>query len=320
MKERNHVIDWMRVIGLVGIFFAHCSLPLPVHYFRSFDVVLLFFVSGISFGLSSFTWSKENYWNYLKKRIIRLVIPTWIYLAVFFLVFHFIPGYDFTTPIMIKSFLFTAGGILFVWVYRIFIGTAITTPLLTRLLDNVNNKAIIFGSAGVLLLNDCIYHIILRQGFQEMIVDLFSYIVTFTVGYGIITFLGARFIHFTRKEQVLFSLYYGAIFLILALFHQGAHLEGFKYPPQTYYVSYGLAWSGGLYLLLSRYVHKPNSIIEWISRYSMRIYLAHIAVYYLLFPVVHGGLLQFIVFFGTSCLLVLFYNSIEKYLRKNNNG
>ena len=247
-------------------------------------------------------------------------MPTWIYLAIFFLVFHFIPGYDFTIPIVIKSFLFTAGGILFVWVYRIFIGTAITTPGLLHFLKKVNNITLIVGSGIVLLVNDLLYRFVIGLGLKETIVDLFTYIVSFTVGYGVITFLGARWIHFTKNEQRLFTVFYAVLFLISAFYFKGAHLEGYKYPPQLYYISYGLAWSGMLYLLLSSTVKTGNPVIEWISRNSMRIYLAHIGVYYLLFPVLHGGLLQFVVFFGGSCLLVLLYNAIEKRIRGTAHG
>lgn len=316
MKRRDPAIDLMRTIGILLMFAAHCSLSERGHDLREFDLVVLFFVSGMSFAYSSFTFSKENYLNYLKKRLIRLVLPAWTYLIIFFVIFHFIPGYNFTLMDMIKSFLFTSGGIMFVWVYRVFIGTAVTTPLFLHWFRNLSDKLIILGTVPVLLINDLIYTKVLLNLPNETVSDLLTYLITYTIGYGIITFLGARYLKFEQKDRILMTAVYAIVFVALAVFFRLDHLEAYKFPPQTYYISYGLMWSGFLYLVLSKYYTKSIPFVSWVSANCMRLYLAHIALYYLFFPYLPNTLSQYVVLFGGSCIQVLLYNACEKWMKE----
>ena len=62
---------------------AHVKPPGIIFQARNFDVVLLVIVSGMLFN-NSYKRSKR-YFQYIIKRFIRLVIPVWIFLTIFFL-------------------------------------------------------------------------------------------------------------------------------------------------------------------------------------------------------------------------------------------
>ena len=80
---RNVTIDILRIIGLFLVIAAHCEFPEWFYELREFDVVTLVAVSGMSFYASSGR-SNESYGNYVKKRFLRLVLPVWEFLVLFF--------------------------------------------------------------------------------------------------------------------------------------------------------------------------------------------------------------------------------------------
>ncbi len=82
-KKRNVGIDVLKVLGILLIMLAHVKPPGIIFQARNFDVVLLVIVSGMLFN-NSYKRSKR-YFQYIIKRFIRLVIPVWIFLTIFFL-------------------------------------------------------------------------------------------------------------------------------------------------------------------------------------------------------------------------------------------
>ena len=82
-EKRNVGIDILRVIGILLIILAHVNPPGIIFQLRNFDVVMLVILSGM---LSNTSYKKsKGYFKYLVKRFIRLIIPVWIFLIVFFL-------------------------------------------------------------------------------------------------------------------------------------------------------------------------------------------------------------------------------------------
>ena len=107
-EKRDITIDLLRVIGLFLVIAAHCEFPEWFYEFREFDVVTLVAVSGMSFYVSS-NKKAESYPEYVKKRFLRLVLPVWEFLIVFFLVFALL-GVTFRFREILESFLLLSGG------------------------------------------------------------------------------------------------------------------------------------------------------------------------------------------------------------------
>src|ERR1035437_5304545 len=94
--KRDTSLDVLRAIGLLLIILAHVLPPEPIFQLRNIDVPLMMLVSGAVFGLSS--GANKSYLSYLVSRIRRLVLPTWIFLTIFFGLYFFaalITGYSF---------------------------------------------------------------------------------------------------------------------------------------------------------------------------------------------------------------------------------
>lgn len=77
-KERDIQIDILRCIGLLLVILAHVPINETVKSIRSFDVMLLVMIAGISFVKSGRNKKEFDYKRYLVGRIKRLCVPTWL--------------------------------------------------------------------------------------------------------------------------------------------------------------------------------------------------------------------------------------------------
>lgn len=127
--NRYLYIDKLKTLGLLLIFLAHVSPPEFLFQLRNFDVILMIIVSCILFFLSR---KQSSFWDYILKRFKRLVIPTWIFLTIFFIL-SFLTGAYFNLKVIISSFALH-GGIGYVWVIKIYLLVAIILPLVKPLL------------------------------------------------------------------------------------------------------------------------------------------------------------------------------------------
>jgi fucose 4-O-acetylase-like acetyltransferase len=274
MKTRNPAIDRMRAIGIILVIAAHCGFPEFFQQLRDFDVVLLMFCSGMSFGLSSHPDEKPG--RYIMRRFRRLVLPVWEFLVFFFLFFA-LCGRTFTLTQMAESFLLLAGGILFVWVYRVFFTSSLCNPFLKKAAEQPFWK-VIAGTLILLILNDVLY----GQLFSDSgtIGKLLSYLITYTLGYAVVSLLGIAADRWDISERMITAGIFGAIFLGFLVYTRSMDLYAYKYPPLLYYLSYGILWSEVLSCLLAK--GKASGITEWLSVHAMDIFLWHIFGYYLM--------------------------------------
>ena len=274
MKKRNPAIDRMRSIGIILVIAAHCGFPDLFQRIRDFDVVLLMFCSGMAFGLSAHPDEKPI--AYIWRRIKRLVFPVWQFL-VFFFVFFGVSGRFFSLSEMAESFLLLAGGILFVWVYRVFFTSSLCNPFLKEFAQKPF-KEVLAVSLILLILNDILY----LQFFSGsgMIGKLLSYLITYSVGYAVVSMLGIASDQWDTSKRLIAAGVFGTIFFGFLICTRSADLYAYKYPPLLYYLSYGILWSEVLSCLLEKGTASP--VTEWFSMHAMDIFLWHIFGYYLM--------------------------------------
>lgn len=82
--QRDFKLDTLKAIALLCIILAHVAPPAWLMQMRNFDVPLMVLISGDLAG-RAITKKKLNYFEYLKKRVFRLVKPVWIFLVIFFI-------------------------------------------------------------------------------------------------------------------------------------------------------------------------------------------------------------------------------------------
>lgn len=313
-KKRDVIVDYLRIIGLVLVIAAHCRFPYWFIYGRQFDVPLLFFVSGMSFGYASFSFTKENYISYVKKRFLKLIGTVWIFLVFFFLFFQYVDPKGFDASTIIQSFLLTGSGIMFVWVYRIFFTNAITLPLLNQ---KEYGKPLLWGFliyVGIFL-NELL-HIGVGSLLQGTAYKLFEYVISYTIAYTLIGQAGVFFTKMNQKEKGIYSIVSIVLFLLVGWYNHFIDFEMMKYPPTLYYASYGIAWSSFLYVVLAFVIHKENPLITWLSNHVMDIYLAHIFLYYFVAEKISVGIVQLCTLTVGSCLLAYVITWLQDKMKR----
>lgn len=278
---RNLTIDLLRMIGLFLVISAHCNFPDWFYEPREFDVVTLVAVSGMSFYLSAGR-TQESYGSYVIKRFRKLVLPVWVFLVFFFLFFRLL-GRSFTVKEIAESFLLLSGGILFIWVYRIFFINALLNPFLKRLAE----KYSFFGGISLLIIglgvNELLFRLVglVLTGTAGKV---FDYVVVYTLGYALISWAGILWEKGNRTERMILLAAAAALFTLSVIAGGFRNFSESKYPPQLYYISYGLLVTFGLYMLCAALPLNKTAgqVITWLSVRTMRIYIWHIFLYYLL--------------------------------------
>lgn len=274
MKNRDCRIDIMRVIGTFMVIFAHMEIPTFLQNGRTFDVTMLFFISGISFALS---YNKNlTFGEYLKKRLKKLLIPTYYLLIVLFgvsFIVCFLLKRDqlFSIESISHSFLFLNDGIGYIWIVRVYLFIAVFLFFTKRIIDTHKySNEIIF-----LLLGLFIVWIVCSTFLYGKNVIFDSYVME-VIPYCFVAFLGM--ICACKKRGLNIILIVStSIFAVIQMLNictfEGFCPDNYKYPPTIYYLSYGIMVT---VLFIKILPNKRNGIIEWFSKNSFLIYLCHI--------------------------------------------
>lgn len=279
MRERNHTVDIIKAIGLVLIILAHINPPKLIYNIRMFDVVLLVFASGLTLKNVG-----NNYFDYIFKRFKRLVLPTWIFLVIYFsfcyLLDLFGGNFNYSLKNYICSFAFINGGIDYVWIIRVYFLMALISPVIFTLANWSNGKIsrILILTLGLIIINEAVVRII-RNG-NNFAVDFFRGIVLYAFSYGIVEILACSVRNIEKLKNLFITVILFVIWIAMWIFSGYKELQPFKYPPQALYLLYGLAVSMFLYLVFCAkpafYKGKIKAVIQWLSINSLTIYLCHI--------------------------------------------
>lgn len=275
---------------------------------RSFDVPLMAFLMGMSFYMSKKDKIIE-YGSYVRKRLKRLVGPTWQFLTLFFIIVipvaFLIFGKDqpFDWQIILSSYLLL-DGIGYVWIIGVFVVVALLNPFILRFSKGVKENRKYFSIIGVIYIG-YIGLTLLNRYLSGTPALLFEHLVLYTIGYGLIAAVGIRFKQLSKREVWSGFIVSVLVYFVLAYSNGFALTSIAKYPPTTYYLSYAMVATFGLSLLLEV---KPifnifnNKFVYFISENSMWFYLWHI------FPVYSMSIVErFIPILETSWVLRFVY-------------
>ena len=274
--KREIKYDILIIIGLAAIILAHVNPSKYIFQLRNFDVVLMILISSY-LGLKSY--KNIGFVEYIKKRFIRLVIPTWIFLVIFFCLnffFNFIVV-DYKT--IITSFSLHSG-IGYIWIIRIYFIIAFLIPICSVLLSKSKKYTYIFTIFLYIL-----YEIMCHFGFFNN--NILEYLFAFIIPCYTLIIISTLIFNLGNKQ--LFSIIITSFVIFVSC---GVYLymktgviqqtQIMKYPFRLYYLSYGVLISSILVLMLNKkHIIKTNKIINFISKNSLWIYLWHILFIYI---------------------------------------
>lgn len=318
-KSRDISYDFLRAIAIIMIFLAHSNPPGVIFQLRNFDVVLLVIIFGI---FSNILYNKEkNYLKYIKKRIFRIIVPVWSFLIIFYVFRLLIFKTLGNIGDVIDSFVF-GEKFGYVWIFRVYILTSLIVPLFSHLKEKLSLKKYIMFLLCVYVIYETLIFII---GKNNM---LLNSIVFYTIGYGICCGIGVILDKISNKSLFKISILLLIVFAFFVLYY--FKLNGilittnqFKYPPQLYYLSYALAISFILFIIIVRkkiFITKNTkflNVLSFIGTHSMWIYLWHILFVKVINYIIKD--LNWLLYFTILIVLSLLVTYIQSMLIKKIN-
>jgi len=304
MKKRNIDIDILRTLGMILIIFAHANPPGVLFQLRNFDVILLMILSGIN-SVESYK-NSNGYYSYIKKRLIRIVIPVWIFLFFFFLITKLME-IQFTINDIIESFLLL-DGIGYVWIFKVYILIAVITPFLIYIYRKYSFLQNIFFALVIYIVYEFMHTYI---GNNYFIISNYLY---YLLAYSICVIIGINVKRINDKNILTLAIFFLIIFITIMFYFYITKLEIistqlYKYPPKIYYLSYGIGMSLLSYYMISRknlltIKEKLDiSVIKFISSHTMWIYLWHIVFIYLFAEIGFHWIIKFVLYlFCSYCM------------------
>lgn len=270
-SERLYYIDYLKAISLCAIILAHVNAPLILSQLRSFDVILMVICSGI---LASRSNRKvfDGFAAYFISRCKRLLIPTYIFLCVYF-IFSAIVGEKQNVLVILDTFLLQKTGIGYTWIIMIYLICAAGLPVIKKIppLPTAYIAWIV-----LLFVQEIICYFKLFE-FSHYVESIVYYIIP----YLFVFWLGYWYFELKESSKIMMLL---ACISTLILYGHIAYAKGeillvsqYKYPPRLPYVLYGILISGILIDLLKRIkTSKEYWLITFLSKWSLWIYLWHI--------------------------------------------
>lgn len=298
-KKRDISIDILRFIGISLIILAHVNPPDTILNIRCFDVSLMLFVSGL-------TMSKRNpdfSLKFLGHRAVRLLLPVWSFLTIYFLLIFALQSFGLDLGITISQCIDTyllLEGIGFVWIIRVMLLIALLTPSLLWIKNKLSPLALLSLSLIILYSLDILIS-------KSILTDniIFKDFIYYAIGYSIPFIWGLVLPNLNVRQLIALLTVTGIIILAhYALFifdsenlsnitsfintNDILSFNNFKYPPQGYYLLYGLFCSTLLYLVIVKCeLYKYLTIFTFIGCNTIWLYLYHI-------PAIHiTGILEF---------------------------
>ena len=254
-RERDKSIDVLRAIALTGMIIIHISPTIGwISEIRSFDVPLMVFLSGVSYTLSS-GGGKISYSSYVYKRFQRLILPTWIFLFlyhIFSACFYFATDQTFNIKGEIGSavthFTFMTGW--YVWIMRLFFIVALFAPLLSKVTKSFRTIHLYAFVIGALVLNE---FLVLWIG-EDCLQNDWRVILEMNIPYLAIFCIGTFILKIPKTSIMTLLMCSLVAFTTIAFYLKNGtgvfqSLQIYKYPPQAYYMAYGITATIFLWLI-----------------------------------------------------------------------
>ncbi len=321
--HRNIEIDMLRGIGIVSVLLIHSTvqyLSNPFAYFlwdySQFSVQLLVFCSSYIYFIKEKAESSSSLIPYLKKRVIRLLKPYYIFLL-FFLCVLFLFSSKTLSPSYILQSLTITGGVDINWLVLLFLQFTILFPILSFL---KRKSSAIFTTLGILSLVSAILLVFIK--FPWSYYKLVMWLPWLVVGYYSIIFIKyQRSMKFLSNSFFLFLA--GTVLLHIGQQHLGHSVKLYdnKYPPNLYYLLYGLTFIP-FFVFISRWsifnILKIESFLEFLSKNSFSLFFIHYVVIYFLLKLPYSHLPWYVFFLIVLTSSLLIQNTLNRFSERFN--
>ncbi|MBU9711168.1 acyltransferase family protein [Evansella tamaricis] len=289
--ENDRTVDILRVIAIISIMITHSNPNTSINQIVAYDITLMVLLIGVSFYLY-YQEKRIHYMYYIKNQFNKIVIPTWIFLTIFFILFYIISlimndSYYFNNLDWIH-FIFVylmVGNIEYIWIVKVFFLVSIFSPLLFSLSNKIkSNKLYLL----ILLIGFLLYYFLLQYNYDFSNGNyqlLFQHFVMHPFGFSLIVALGIRLKKLKTREIILVCVFCFIVYFLLLVWNRFSSTQYDRYLPTLYYFSYGLFSSLLLYLFVQiKGVQKlwRNKFVIFVSENVIWLFLWHLIPIYIL--------------------------------------
>ena len=278
-KNRNESIDFLRGLGIIAMIFIHTSYyflwqswVVPLWEYAQFAVPVFVFCSGYLFYAKGYGGQGIGFsFSYFKKRAIRLLKPYYIFL-IFFIPLIWWKDHTVITPnYLLKSILVWNGGAEINWLVMLFLQFIFVMPFIQW--SYFKNKFLFYSYAILSVLASIIF-VFYKFPYQ------YQWIMWLT--WSVILLFAFYFVKYVNKfgfriySFIISGTLFGIVYFILSFRHISLSFYDNKYPPNFYFLSYGI-----FSILVLYYFEKLNTfkiihkIIHFFSIYSYSLFFVH---------------------------------------------
>lgn len=308
--KRDSSIDILRFIGLMLIILSHAS-PSPnyIMQIRCFDVPMMLFISGLTCANKDF----PKYFQFVKKRTARLITPVYIFLVAYFIFLIIVQGLGYiptilTTRKAIESFLLL-DGIGYVWIIRVFLLIMLVTPFLCKI-GRLSNSIVASIITILLLACDAIVYLLDNCAMPDIVHTLIKDYIIYTLAYSAPFLLGYNLRYSNTKSSIFWAVFCSILVLtglyiyINSIGYPISISPQFKYPPQSYFMIYGIFCSVILWLSRKWWIKMLDCrLTRFIGQNTIWIYLWHIPLVALLLNAVNNWCVRYAILICIPTLL-----------------
>lgn len=277
MTTRNEFIDNLRGLAILVMivthttaFFPHDPIAYPIWNWSHFSVPSFLFCSIYLF-LAKSSHKPFSFLTYIKKRFPRLLIPYYIFFCFFLLTLFLVSPHVITGKYVWQS-IFLIGGVDINWLVLLFLYITILLPFFDW---TVKKAKWLFWLYGIF-------------SFGSAIVLMFyplalSYKYFMWLPWSVMFYITLVYLKYEKQKKIfgLFFIIFLATFLTAyttqSILHHSLVLINNKYPPNIFYLSYGISL---LFLLslMQQYLFENKFIfktLQFFSKYSYSIFFIH---------------------------------------------
>ena len=332
-STRFFYIDCIRAVAIIGMVITHVlalHLDSPgmsiLWNYLHFVVVGLVFCSAYVFAASrpkDEVIPRRLWVTWFGKRVFRLYLPFILYVLVHYSLWYALPtlfwGYGLHKSVSyVISTLLLTGGVDIGWLTLLFIQLAILSPFLLTVSRNQKIMPLVFIIYTAITLIMSFYRIPIQD--SRMIGWLpWSYIAFLGYVYADTQKHDARLANlYVRGALVVGVLLFIILRITISALGQSLMFSVHKYPPDLYYLSYGIILTSLMLLVISNrtFTFSPvTRFITFLSKRAYAIFFIHIIVLDFVWATMHLVWWEEIIVIGTLSVLATYvWDRLQKKL------
>lgn len=288
--KRLEFVDMLRGLAMITMILLHTNayfLNNPISLFTwdwgQFAVPIFVFCSSYVFFQKQYSFSSlQEFFHYAKKRIIRLLVPYYIFVAVYSGLIYLQNSTKLTLKYTLQNLTLT-GGIDINWLVILFVYFIFIMPFIQWSAEK--NKKIFY----VYFLFCLTISILTIFNFSFL---TFNYRLTMWPAWSLLIIVNYFIVKYEKKLKVILVIFLisTVVFMIMYLIqkylgHSTVQYYN-KYPPNIYHLVFGVTSSIPIFWLAKKGLlafFPLKQLLAFLSKYSYSIYFIHYCVIFVLF-------------------------------------